>query len=118
MNQAQKDRWVADLLSGRYAQTRGALCIQTSNGACKFCGVGVLLDGMGMRGTPLVPVVGDGIVAMVYDFGDEYTSIMMPPRDFAGIPPHVLDKVSVLNDQEGWDFREIAEYVRDNVPVD
>jgi len=44
MDRSIKERWIAALCSGNYAQTRGWLCVEDSDGNRSFCAVGVLCD--------------------------------------------------------------------------
>lgn len=107
-----KRKWVKALRSGRYKQGQKRLRLDDSK-KTTYCCIGVLLKTMRAKWNgdyaDFVKVNGEGVEIKSYD---------QPPFDFweaLGSNHRVGDRLVRLNDIEGWDFKQIADWVEKNV---
>ena len=119
--------WIAALRSGKYQQTKGALCRIAEDGSKSYCclGIGCVVAielGLDLR----VGKFGEKL-----EFGMEWKTVVMPEEVIAlfgmkryngGFYGYRLDKddepcscLSELNDH-GFDFSQIADFIESNPP--
>jgi hypothetical protein len=108
MNKELKDRWIAALRSGDYPQTQNELC-----NSAGYCCLGVLCDiydNTKWRNSE------DGVVS--YAFGhtrcNEFPTYTWLEK--VVYLPHIqAQHLATLNDEKGYDFHDIAQWITDNV---
>lgn len=94
-----RQKWTADLRSGKYKQGRYSLYVKSTG---KYCGLGVLGLCMGLNEDTLA---GKGLLDIVC----KYKSIECP------LSNKEVDHLMRLNDTEKKTFEEIADYVDENL---
>ena len=99
-----KDQWVAALRSGKYEQGRGLLLKDD-----KFCCIGVLCDIINPTDWVYSSTIGPGIYS--YTRGIHYAPVEI-------LSLNIQTPLSIMNDEEGKSFNEIADWIEDNVIVD
>ena len=110
MKKELKERWITALRSGDYSQSQG--CLQDKYG---WCCLGVLCNIV--DGTKWSEPDEDGREEHEYDFGNEGVLEDMPPRQWLenhGLPLGLAKELAGMND-DGIQFVEIAEYIKENV---
>lgn len=99
MNPEIKQKWVEALRSGRYKQEKGALLVQASGGA-GYCCMGVLCE------------IVDGLPPFKGQvFPTETTWKTCGGLELMGLE----NTLSLMNDQEGKTFPEIAQWIEENL---
>jgi|TARA_R110000765_G_scaffold271943_3_gene370721 hypothetical protein len=113
MHKKVREVWVKALRSGEYEQCNDQLC---SNDG-KFCCLGVLidvqLDGYWEKGGK----VNDWEVTCTEGGWSYQHSEIMPPKDAReslGLSLELAKELSVMNDEQGKSFKEIANYIESN----
>jgi hypothetical protein len=109
MKKELKERWITALRSGDYGQSQG--CLQDKYG---WCCLGVLCNIV--DGTKWIEPA-ENVMEHEYDFGNEVVLEDMPPREWLenhGLPHGLAKELAGLND-DGVQFVEIAEYIKENV---
>jgi hypothetical protein len=111
MKKADRDRWVEALRSGRYRQTTGVL---RSLGG-KFCCLGVAADVLIPE-----PWEHDPARTLGYTFegNDDPHVLLAATRGRIGLKREDHDTLAGLNDNRGWSFKQIADWIESNVKVD
>jgi hypothetical protein len=108
MNKELKQKWIDALRSGDYPQTQNELC--NSEG---YCCLGVLCD---LVDNTKWSTSDDDILQ--YDFG-AFVDNEFPPThwlyDVVNLPHSQAVTLSTLNDEKGYDFHDIAQWITDNV---
>jgi hypothetical protein len=112
-----RDEWVKALRSGEYKQTSETL---ESNGA--YCCLGVLCVVAGQD----IPHDANDLDSYEFEGDEDDADInvvydMRPFRDECGLgtsPDSLQNKLVKLNDDEGYTFAEIADWIEANVPVE
>lgn len=119
MKRAERDEWVAELRSGRRAQGFGALLDNEERECC--LGVKCSLD---------VEAERYRLMRGYYPHSEEYfyfikhqphKMIGMPDEDLLtawGLPEGQAYHLASLNDSEGKTFKEIADWIENNVLVE
>lgn len=111
MDKELKNKWIEALRSGEYKQGQGRLVQSDDNYAKNYCCLGVLCDVMGMEDNGNV-------------FQDKYSRIyetgmydLTEPLGLTkkvvvkGKPTVLQDKLIQANDDLGWNFEKIANYL-------
>jgi hypothetical protein len=93
MFKAVRDRWIADLRSGKFKQGKGYLRIQASDNSYAHCCLGVLASQF--ADSPYGLYEKDGLTR----FGGEIEQ----------------STFTRMNDKLGYSFEEIADYIEENV---
>lgn len=109
MKKELKERWITALRSGDYSQSQG--CLQDKYG---WCCLGVLCNIV--DGTKWIEP-DENVKEHEYDFGNEVVLEDMPPREWLenhGLPHGLAKELAGMND-DGTQFVEIAEYIKENV---
>lgn len=99
MNQETKDAWIWALESGEYVQGFGAY-VQEIDGITHHCALGVLHT-----------VEAPQVVKIIWA-GEAIELLLAPGGSW------VAGKVMLLNDAQRLNFKEIAEWIRENVTCD
>ena len=89
LTKAQAQKWVTALRSGKYAQTRTVLCESDFAGNNSYCCLGVLRE------------IRPGTRARA----------STETLHFSILPSEIQDRLVELNDDEGWNFNQIAGYI-------
>ena len=126
MDNYWKDKWVTALRSGDYNQVTGTLCrpkgshvIDQQDGVevkDAFCCLGVMCDIMPNTTKEIIDDDGDG-PSIEYTFKG-YTGIGRLPNSLRNaIDISVGEETDLvsLNDDDGYTFDEIADYIEDNL---
>lgn len=95
-----KDKWVNALRSGEYKQTDGILF-----GDCGYCAIGVALHSVGKISND--DLFNQAVVTECMI--DDYNLPFIYEDD------QILDEVTELNDNAGYTFDEIAEWIESNI---
>lgn len=112
-----KEPWVAALRSGNFAQAKEVLRDPTSN---SFCCLGVLCDisnlgtwhGSAFELTFPEPFEYDGgLIDSEESEGELYTDT----RDFFGLDGSSMGRLMTMNDDDGYSFAEIADWIEENL---
>jgi hypothetical protein len=121
------DKWLADLRSGKYAQSFGQLKVDDlistrENKPVGFCCLGVLIEGAGLDcGNKGVPEHEDiRQIGLVFAHSNQYVNNPDPVFDGHMAYPDVLfngkwTAVTALNDKEKLSFNEIADLLSNHI---
>lgn len=113
MKREVRDRWVAALRSGEYAQGRYGLC--DSQG--RYCCLGVLNDVMGNKyiseGGGSRSYLDSNLVAPIYYSG---TNVIWLEKQ--GLGAEDIPVLIKMNDVDGASFSEIADWIEENMEVE
>jgi hypothetical protein len=107
MKKQWKDKWIKALLSGEYAQGKGALCTEGKKHG-KFCCLGVLCDIAGPNKWRVSGIHGEVC------WGRE-NAVYLPPDylvDKVGLSDAEVISLANLNDN-GKKFKTIAKYIEE-----
>lgn len=99
-----KARWIKALRSGRYQQAQRTLRVKVPGAHPKYCCVGVacnLLDPKKWKAT-----------GYHFDWGDAPSSGV---GDLPFLDAHTFSNLAVLNDEKDWDFKQIADWIEENL---
>lgn len=103
---ANRDKWIAALLSGEYEQGKNALQFKE-----KFCCLGVYAEVLGLPKRKLP----DGHV--VYKIGECDGISTIPPDGMGGLSYEECNILADKND-DGMTFSEIARYIKNEIPCE
>jgi|LakMenE01Jun11ns_1017448.scaffolds.fasta_scaffold9843616_2 hypothetical protein len=127
MEKALKEKWLEALRSGQYKQTIGVLKMQSENGDCRYCCLGVLCDVSGegewvegewIEGEWIESPLPDAwFCEFGYTFVDATMTGALSPefRKRHGIPLKTRDLLIGMNDNKGMSFKEIADWIETNI---
>jgi hypothetical protein len=114
MSMSLKQKWIDALRSGKYTQGRYALeIVDKQNKVTGNCCLGVLCRVAGIE--PVYEVDAWGQMQALF-YGHTETL----PEDFQiklGLTNNQQDNLVGLNDDEGYSFLEIADYIEENVEL-
>lgn len=142
MKKELKEDWLKALRSGKYKQTKGALCKTTKDGKDGFCCLGVLADicspHIGKQlyweeasnieedkwdpalkmGWKLVDASGKRVDQFDEPgkLGGMFGEIFI--QRYIGLGPSMASTLADLNDNKNMDFGEIADWIEKNVEVE
>lgn len=115
------EKWIADLRSGKYKQTEGALYNEFGNG---FCCLGVACITAGYEIKDLKTPVGDFATMITVYSEEEGNKLYDLEKDLPNVPEELKGKASAnrlaftlskLNDKANYSFNEIADWLEENV---
>jgi len=104
MNKEVKQKWIKALRSGRYKQTQGVLREKCNNDKDSFCCLGVLCNVLNRR-------------KWKKDYNgyysyDSYEDVVpLDVRKEIGLTESKQNKFLSLNDEENYNFKQIADYI-------
>jgi hypothetical protein len=123
MKRAVKDQWMADLLSGKYQQTKGTL--KNSKG---YCCLGVLAVGAGrseLEAAGITVTEEDNQVTLksddrlrCYSSGVCTLDLGLQGQEVLGLSEDMQESLTDLNDVKDANFEDIAAYIKRRVPVE
>lgn len=119
MKRALRDRWIKALRSGRYKQTTGQLgAVDTQTGKPCYCCLGVLAKVAACEKIIDTPKLSDG--EMYLPEGDSARNDELPAhiRREVGLTPKQHKRLIELNDDRGYSFREIADYIEAKIKAE
>ena len=111
MDKALKQKWIAALRSGKYAQARECLKQESKDGSAGFCCLGVLLDiselGNWDINCYLIPDEEGGTTMLDGDLASYRSSL--------GITSTQHGTLIEMNDDRGNTFSEIADFIEEHL---
>ena len=107
-----KAQWIEALLSGKYRQGQRRLR-KVVNGVVEHCCLGVLCE---VEGLPHALVDPNDTVSY-FKYGTEESTMDLPPkfRKVVGIEEQQQDHLTTMNDVQGYNFNQIAAWIKDNL---
>lgn len=117
--------WIEALRSGKYPQTTGNLCVEstdeTSKRSAGYCCLGVVCEVAIELGAPITkqlevedPDTYDLLTEFRFEDGSYEGGILPDPMlKSLGLTHHQQNRLTALNDEEDKDFSEIADILED-----
>ncbi len=113
-NRQLKKQWLTDLRSGNYKQSQGQLCWPgTKNSKASYCCLGVLCRSIKKINALPITFIKDGSIEYknVSDPAELPTSL----RKAVGLTIEDMEKLIDMNDDQGKNFKEIADFIEKNL---
>jgi hypothetical protein len=116
-NKEIKKQWLKDLRSGSYRQCQGSLCEQgTKNTKAKYCCLGVLARSIQkIEALPIETKPDCGGMNLAYKDEDEDGTLPDKLVKDLGLKPQAITDLINMNDEEGAEFKKIADFVEKNL---
>lgn len=119
MDPEDKARWIDALRSGMFHQGEGILRRKQNNDAVRHCCLGVYAEVCGMPFTPLTSPIDIGGVGYFFRFPDSQGQYTTTLPDYwseqRGISAENQNKLIRMNDQDGYSFAEIADWIDEHL---
>jgi len=110
LNKIFKAAWLKKLLSGNYRQTTGCLKDTNNRSRPHYCCLGVA--GCVLKEMGLAEWGNNGELISLSDGGSNDSILPRQLREKIGLSNDAQDHLMEMNDDEGKNFREIADYIK------
>lgn len=128
----RQERWLQALESGEFTQAQEAMCDVSIDGTCAYCCLGVAAQLLETDGLCEIskPSPHNGYDLATIRYGAAYSQEYLPngmealmglrsvegklASSVEGLEKHEGASLATLNDEAEWDFKMIAQYIRQN----